>query len=60
MAALTQIPGDVDARENLDVSPRIMIEGKKGEELRKKIDETREKLIGLLDAKEQTRCKLFA
>ncbi len=45
--------GDVDKRENLDVSPHIMTEGKKGEELCLKIDETREKLLGYLNAKER-------
>jgi gliding motility-associated protein GldM len=45
--------GDVDKRENLDVSPHVMTEGKKGEELRQKINETREKLLGFLNAKER-------
>jgi len=45
--------GDVDKRENLDVSPHIMTEGKKGEELHQKIDETREKLLGFLSPKER-------
>jgi gliding motility-associated protein GldM len=39
---------DVEARDNLDISPRVMIEDKKADVLRKKIDETREKLLGLL------------
>jgi len=39
---------DVDARDNLDISPRIMIEDKKADVLRKKVDETREKLLTLL------------
>src|SRR5579862_6141030 len=33
--------GDVDARENLDVSPRIMMNQKNGEELHKRIVATR-------------------
>jgi gliding motility-associated protein GldM len=46
--------GDVDARENLDVSPRIMITDKKGEELRQKINETHDQLLGKLkDEKER-------
>lgn len=45
--------GDVDARENLDVSPRIMINQKNGEELRKQIQEARDQLIGLLDPKDR-------
>ena len=39
---------DVEARDNLDVSPRIMITQKKGEELRQKINETRSALLALL------------
>lgn len=45
--------GDVDARENLDVSPRIMMNQKNGEELHKKIVETREQLLALLDPKDR-------
>jgi gliding motility-associated protein GldM len=46
--------GDVDARDNLDISPRIMITQKKGEELRQKINDTRTQLLGFLkDAKER-------
>ncbi len=44
---------DVNARDNLDISPRIMITDKKGEELRQKINETREKLLALLTPKER-------
>ncbi len=43
---------DVSARENLDISPRIMINQKNGEVLRKKIDDTREKLLNLLGEKD--------
>jgi gliding motility-associated protein GldM len=45
--------GDVGARDNLDISPRIMINQKNADVLRKKIDETREKLIALLDEKDR-------
>jgi gliding motility-associated protein GldM len=45
--------GDVDARENLDISPHVMIDGKKGEELREKVEETKTKLMGLLTEKEK-------
>ncbi|GAB3913286.1 type IX secretion system motor protein PorM/GldM [Mucilaginibacter boryungensis] len=45
--------GDVDARDNLDISPRIMITNKKADVLRDKILETRSKLIKLLDPKDQ-------
>ncbi len=44
---------DVNARDNLDISPRIMITGKKGEELRQKIDDTRVQLLALLSPKEK-------
>jgi len=45
---------DVSARDNLDISPHMMIDGKKGEELKKKINDTRTKLLALLkDAKER-------
>ncbi len=44
---------DVSARENLDISPHIMIAGKKGEELRKKIVDTRAQLIALLNPKDR-------
>ncbi len=40
--------GDVSARDNLDISPRIMIAQKNAEELKKKIDDTRDKLLKLL------------
>jgi gliding motility-associated protein GldM len=40
--------GDVSARDNLDISPRIMIAQKNAEELKKKIDDTHDKLLKLL------------
>jgi len=49
---------DYKKRDNLDLSSEIMINGKKGEELHKKIDETREKLMGLLTEKERVGVKL--
>lgn len=36
---------DVDARDNLDISPRIMINQRNGEKLKAKIDETRQRLM---------------
>ncbi|UOE50214.1 gliding motility protein GldM [Mucilaginibacter sp. SMC90] len=39
---------DVDGRDNLDISPRIMINQRNGEKLKAKIDETREKLLEAL------------
>jgi len=44
---------DVSARDNLDISPHIMITNKKGEELRKKIVETRTKLLAFLNPKDR-------
>jgi len=45
--------GDVDSRDNLDISPRIMINQKNADLLRQKIDETRDKLLQLLDPKDR-------
>ncbi|OOQ59018.1 type IX secretion system motor protein PorM/GldM [Mucilaginibacter pedocola] len=45
---------DVDARDNLDISPRVMITDKNADQLRAKIDATREKLLSLLTDKERT------
>ncbi|MFI5137924.1 MAG: gliding motility protein GldM [Sphingobacteriales bacterium] len=44
---------DVGARENLDISPRVMITNKHGEVLRQKIIDTRQQLLALLDDKEK-------
>ena len=52
---INETTGDVDKRDNLDISPRIMITDKKGEELRQKIEETKTKLLGFLkDDKERS------
>src|ERR1700759_3271766 len=48
---------DVNARDNLDISPRIMINQKNGEELKKKINETRQGLLNLLDPKDRATVK---
>jgi gliding motility-associated protein GldM len=40
--------GDVDARDNLDISPRVMITDKNADILKQKIEETRSRLIALL------------
>lgn len=45
--------GDVDARDNLDISPRIMINEKNAETLKKKIEDTRAQLLALLDPKDR-------
>ena len=44
---------DVSARENLDISARLMINQKKGEVLKDKIEETRNQLMALLSDKEK-------
>ncbi len=45
--------GDLVERSNLDISTGIMINQKKGEKLKEKINETREKLLALLDPKDR-------
>ena len=50
--------GDYKKRDDLDISSQVMINGKKAEELHKKIDETREKLMALLTEKERVGVKL--
>ncbi|HQS07117.1 MAG TPA: gliding motility protein GldM, partial [Daejeonella sp.] len=45
--------GDISKRDNLDISPRLMINEPRATELKKKINETREKLISLLDEKDR-------
>ena len=48
---------DYKGRTDEDISAHYMIDGKKGLELRNKIDETRTKLIALLDEKERSGVK---
>ncbi|RZA04065.1 MAG: gliding motility protein GldM [Sphingobacteriaceae bacterium] len=43
---------DVSARDNLDISPRIMISNKKADELRAKIEDTRKRLLDILGPKD--------
>jgi gliding motility-associated protein GldM len=45
--------GDIRKRDNLDIAPRLMINQKRGEVLKNKINETRAKLIALLDEDER-------
>lgn len=45
--------GDLARRENEDIVQNVMINGKKGDELKKKINETRAKLLALLTPEEQ-------
>jgi len=50
---INPVINDVDARDNLDISPRIMITDKKADDLKDKINSTRQQLLGLLTPKEQ-------
>ncbi len=45
--------GDISKRDNLDISPRLMINEPRASELKKRINDTREKLIALLDEKDR-------
>ncbi|SFG63993.1 type IX secretion system motor protein PorM/GldM [Pedobacter insulae] len=45
--------GDFVLRENMDIAQNIMLNKKEGQKLKAKINETRAKLISLLDAKAQ-------
>lgn len=45
--------GDISKRDNLDISPRLMINQNRGIALKNKINETRKKLLALLDEKER-------
>lgn len=45
--------GDINKRDNLDISPRLMINQTRGRALKNKINDTRKKLLELLDAKER-------
>jgi gliding motility-associated protein GldM len=49
--------GDVKGRDDLDISPRVMITEKNADVLRAKIDETREKLLGFMDPKDRELAK---
>ncbi|HEX8376931.1 MAG TPA: gliding motility protein GldM, partial [Pedobacter sp.] len=45
--------GDLVERSNLDIATGIMINNKEGEKLKNKINETREKLVALVDPKDR-------
>ena len=45
--------GDLKLRDNMDIAQGIMINQKEGAKLKAQINETREKLIGLLDEKDR-------
>ena len=44
---------DVDARDNLDISPRMMINQRRADTLKDKIEETKTELMNTLEPKEQ-------
>ena len=50
--------GDVKSREDIDISPRIMINKGGAQELKKRIDDTRNKILALLDEKEKQGLKV--
>ncbi|SKB64822.1 type IX secretion system motor protein PorM/GldM [Daejeonella lutea] len=50
---INEATGDISARDNLDISPRLMINQGRAAVLKKKINDTRTKLLGLLDEKER-------
>lgn len=59
-ALITQTGGidekthDYKGRGDMDISARYLVQGKKAEELRKKVEDTRQQLLNLLDPKDQT------
>ncbi len=50
--------GDLKARDNLDIAPGIMVNQKQGEKLKGRINETREKLMALLEEKDRATVSL--
>jgi gliding motility-associated protein GldM len=50
--------GDVKARADVDLSPRLMIRQGRANELRKRIEDTRNKILATLDPKEREGLKL--
>jgi gliding motility-associated protein GldM len=49
---------DVDARDNLDISPRMMVEDKRADTLKRMINDTREQLMALLKDKDRAGVEL--
>ena len=45
--------GDVKARADIDISPRLMINKGRAKELRKRIEDTKNKILSMLDAKDK-------
>jgi len=52
------IINDVDQRDNLDISPRVMVEDKRADTLKAKINDTRDKLLSLLRPKDRAGIEL--
>ncbi len=50
--------GDYSGRDNMDIVPHLMIDNKKAEELRAKINSTREKLLSYLKPKDRATMNL--
>ena len=50
--------GDYNQREDVDISPRIMITHKRADELKKKIEETKSKILAQLDEKDRANFKM--
>ncbi len=55
---LDESSGDVKARADVDLSPRIMIHKGRAQELKKRIEDTRNKILATLDPKEREGLKL--
>jgi gliding motility-associated protein GldM len=51
---INETTGDVDKRDNLDISPRVMITDGNADALRQKINDTRRALIALLPPKDRS------
>ncbi|HEY1024781.1 MAG TPA: gliding motility protein GldM [Sphingobacteriaceae bacterium] len=45
--------GELYKRDDLDISPRVMVDGGRAKKLKEKINETREKLLALVDPKDR-------
>ena len=50
--------GDVKARADVDLSPRLMVKQGRAAELKKRIEDTKNKILSALDSKEQEGLKL--
>jgi len=55
---LDEASGDVNARADIDIAPRLMINQKRAFDLRKKIEDTRNNILATLDQKEREGLKL--